>query len=147
MKYLESSLIKFALAGVVNTLVDYCAYFFIVYSIYDGGSQEIAKGVGAVLGITSAYILNSLWVFRQNFMQELYLRTSIRHKGTYIALSYSKMFLTYSIGMALNIFIFSKLHASGNFPEIVCLVAATGVSMIFNFVFTKKLVYATRVNT
>jgi putative flippase GtrA len=146
MKLLDSAIIKFGLAGVVNTLADYCAYFFVAYYIFDGDEPNIAKGVGAAIGITSAFILNSLWVFRQNFMSEYVLRNTFSGRSRYVATSYGKMLLTYSIGMALNILIFSNLYQSGKFPEIVCLIAATAVSMVFNFIFTKKLVYATKLS-
>ncbi|WP_224997471.1 GtrA family protein [Cesiribacter sp. SM1] len=146
MKLLDSAIIKFGLAGIVNTLADYCAYFFVAYYIFDAEGYNIAKGVGAAFGITSAFILNSLWVFRQNFMQEYVLRNTLGGKSRYIASSYGKMFLTYSVGMGLNILIFSNLFSSGHFPEVVCLIAATAVSMVFNFIFTKKIVYATKLS-
>ncbi|AHM63621.1 GtrA-like protein [Flammeovirgaceae bacterium 311] len=145
-RFFDSALIKFALAGVVNTLADYSVYYFVAYYIFDADGHNIAKGVGAAIGITSAFILNSLWVFRQNFMSEYGLRHTRGRKRMYVATSFGKMFLTYSIGMALNIFSFSVLYQSGRFPEIVCLVAATAVSMVFNFVFTKKLVYSTKIS-
>lgn len=146
-RFLDPALIKFALAGVVNTLADYSAYFFVAYYIFDADGHNLAKGVGAVIGITSAFILNSLWVFRQNFMAEYVLRTTRGRKSRYVAASFGKMFLTYSIGMALNILIFSFLHQTGRVHEIICLVTATAVSMVFNFVFTKKLVYSTKLSS
>lgn len=139
-RLLDISLFKFGLAGVVNTVVDFSVYGLFVFALAHPQEELVAKILGAIAGISSAFVLNSFWVFRQNFLPGLDRRTGLRHKARYIGVSFGKMFLTYSVGMVVNVVVFTLLRERGLW-ELASLVAATAASMVFNYFFSKKFVF------
>ena len=139
-RLLDIPLFKFGLAGVVNTLVDFSVYWLFVFALVHPQEELVAKTIGAIAGISSAFVLNSFWVFRQNFMPGLGKRSGLRRKASYIGVSFGKMFLTYSFGMVLNVLVFTLLRERGLW-ELASLLGATAASMVFNYFFSKKFVF------
>ena len=131
--------IKFCLAGVINTIVDWSIYYGLIYFLlFD--SETLAKAIGAVGGITSAYILNSTFVFNHVFFSKLKEQPG-KTKLQYIFTTYIKLFSIYSIGMAINVLTFSFFRFL-YFPRLISLVLSTSFSMIFNYHSIKIFIFA-----
>lgn len=132
--------IKFGIAGVVNTAVDWSIYFMATYLLSKGNFPVAGKIAGSIGGITSAFFSNSLWVFRKDFIPAFCECTGIRKKSLFVIGSYCKMLLTYALGLTINISVFYSLRHF-HFYDLVCLAAATFCSLFFNFYYSKKYVF------
>jgi putative flippase GtrA len=71
MKKISFEFIKFAMVGVVNTLVHLIVLFILVeyFSVY----YILASVVAFLLAVTNSFFLNTLWTFRKkySFMSKL----------------------------------------------------------------------------
>ena len=132
-------LLRFGLAGVVNTAVDWSTYFLLT-RVFGVKSELVSKIVGVGLGMVVAYAQNSLFVFREQFQDGIGKRVGFWKRTEYVFVGFFKMVATYSIGMTLNVLVFKSLRIV-HFHEILSLTGATGVSLLFNFVFTRWLVF------
>lgn len=119
--------------------MDWLCYFLITRISPASDIQVVAKVAGTAAGITSAYVLNYLWVFRED-RQRLEGERTFRQRIAFIAASYVKMFFTYAVGMSFNVLIFTALLYNG-FGEVVSLVAATVCSFFLNFVIVNNYVF------
>ncbi len=137
-KLLQIKLVKFGIAGGINTVVDWIVYNALLMIL--GDSLELnAKIAGNFAGITCAFILNSLWVFNDLFVMQLDTRTE-KSSFAFIAKSYFKFCLSYSIGMMLNAGMFMILR-NMEVNRHVAFVVATGFSLVFNFVVSKLILF------
>ncbi len=127
--------ILFGICGVINTSVDWSVYYTLT-KLFDI-SPYLSKIIATVAGIFSAYILNSLWVFRKSFL--LQIKKSEGRISKTIEL-FLKFISIYSIGMLANFVIFSLLIYF-NTLEIVALFCATFISLLFNFFLIKRSIY------
>ena len=139
IKKLNRPFVRFALAGFVNTGVDWAVYYA-VSRLMGRELETVAKAIAVVCGITSAYVLNSLWVFRDRFLSQFRSRVGAQAKALYAAQSYIKLFLTYAFGMAANVLTFAGLRRLGLW-ELLCLAVATGLSLCINFFLLNRFVY------
>ncbi len=139
IKKLDRPFLRFALAGFVNTGVDWAVYFA-ASRLIGQNLETVAKILGVMCGITSAYMLNSLWVFRDRFLSQFRSRVGFQGKTLYIVQSYAKLFLTYAFGMAVNVLAFAGMRRLGLW-ELLCLTVATGLSLCINFLILNRFVY------
>lgn len=135
---IKHKLVRFAVAGAFNTGIDWLVYFLAtrLFSMDD----IPAKITGTVAGISSAYILNYLWVFQEYRIRNLEVSRTLKQKMRFLISSYVKMFLSYSFGMFWNVVIFSML-LSGGFPEFGSLVIATLTSFLLNFLLVNTYIF------
>lgn len=127
------AVVRFALAGGVNTGVDWGIFYAAALIL----PETVAKIAGIVGGITSAFLLNSLWVFRASFKGEL-ARTSAEKKAGLVAKKYGLHVATYSFGMVINVVVFTLLRRV-ELIRIGALAAATACSLSFNFLLSRKI--------
>ncbi len=132
-------LLRFGVAGVVNTAVDWGTYFLFT-RVLGVKSELLSKIAGVGVGMLVAYAQNSLFVFREQFREGIGKRGSLWKRVEYVLFGFFKMVATYSIGMTLNVVAFKGLRMV-HFPELFALAGATGVSLSFNFIFTRWLVF------
>lgn len=134
--FLNLAFLRFVGAGIVNTGVDWSTF----YALAGAGhlNQTAAKSISVFLGMTSAYILNALWVFRPSFMARFALQEGRRRRLALVAATYVQTLLAYALGMALNVGTFAAVRALGFF-DLGSLAAATAVSFLFNYLFSRKI--------
>lgn len=118
----------FACAGLLNTCVDWGVYFALSHIIHL--SLPLAKGLGVCAGVTSAYFINTLVVFR----------TNNTHSSSISIKKFGKFVSCYSIGMILNVLVFHVSIQVG-VKEIISLLIATGVSLITNYTLLKVVMF------
>lgn len=135
-------LIKFGLIGVSNTLID-----FMIASALNAlfGIYYLAKIVGYACGIANSYFWNSRWTFREE------RRRDAREIVSFIAVN----LVTLGLSLLLQWIFRDKLQLGAwwmrtlgeNFltrllnGERFCLLLATGIALIVNFLGNKLLVF------
>ncbi len=135
-------LIKFGLIGVSNTLID-----FLIASALNAlfGIYYLAKIVGYACGIANSYFWNSRWTFREE------RRRDVREIVSFIAVN----LVTLGLSLLLQWIFRDKLQLGAwwmrtlgeNFltkllnGERFCLLLATGIALIVNFLGNKLLVF------
>ena len=135
-------LIKFGLIGVSNTLID-----FLVASALNAifGVYYVAKIIGYACGIANSYFWNSRWTFREE------RRRDAREIITFIAVN----LVTLGLSLLLQWVFRDQLHldawwmgfAGENFltkllnGERFCLLLASGIALLVNFVGNKLFVF------
>ena len=138
-------LLKFALIGVSNTLLDLLVTFALnaIFGIY-----YLAKIIGYACGILNSYIWNSRWTFREE------RRRDAREIISFIAVN----LVTLGLSLLLQWIFRDQLHldawwmefAGENFltkilnGERFCLLLASGIALLVNFAGSKLLVFRKR---
>lgn len=136
----NKKILMFATAGVVNTGIDWFV-FFLMANLYNFNNGEIfAKFTGAVGGISSAFILNALWVFRESFSLQLKNQTGFKSKTMFLMVKYLQTISVYFVGMLVNVVIFTLCLNLGT-VEILSLAFAAACSFLVNFLLSKKYVF------
>ena len=138
-------LLKFVLIGASNTLLDLLVTFVLnaVFGIY-----YLAKIIGYACGIANSYFWNSRWTFREE------RRKDAREILSFVAVN----LITLGLSLLLQWILRDKLHldawwlrtAGENFftkllnGERFCLLIASGVALLVNFVGNKLFVFGRR---
>lgn len=138
-------LLKFVLIGASNTLIDLLVTFALnaIFGIY-----YLAKIIGYACGIINSYFWNSRWTFREE------RRRDAREIITFIAVN----LVTLGLSLLLQWIFRDQFHldtwwmdfAGENFftklinGERFCLLLASGIALLINFVGNKLLVFRKR---
>ncbi|GAF90892.1 unnamed protein product, partial [marine sediment metagenome] len=66
---LASQFMKFAVVGVINTGIDWIAFFLLTSFVpfFTGENEVWAKIIAFVLAVANSFAMNSLWTFREEF--------------------------------------------------------------------------------
>jgi putative flippase GtrA len=129
--------LKFGIAGIFNTAVDWGTYFLFLKVFYH--NEIVAKVAGVFIGIISAFILNSFWVFHDSFKKKLQLGGLLSNKFRFILFNFFKFLIVYSMGMLINVLTFSFTYITEK--ELLSLSFATACSFLINFLLSKKYVF------
>lgn len=113
-----SSLIKFCMVGVINTLIS-----LVIYScgLYIGLHYMVASAIGYVGGIINGYILSSKFVFEQKLEGK---------KGF-------KFVLIYLSSLCINLMIIGILVEQLGMNKIVAQIATTLFNVVYNYLLNK----------
>jgi putative flippase GtrA len=143
MNFIRSSLfskfLKFSLAGVINTTVDWGLYFGVVYILVPG-NEVFAKLIGALGGVTTAFALNAGWVFAATFILQCSQYVTIRQKLRFVGIKYLQTVAVYAVGMVLNVAVFAAARYFKT-PELASLFLATACSFVVNFTLLNRLIF------
>ena len=135
-------LLKFGLIGVSNTLIDLLVSFVLNAAF---GIFYLAKIIGYACGIANSYFWNSRWTFREE------RRRDAREILSFIVVN----LVTFGLSLLLQWVFRDKLHldawwtgfAGENFltkllnGERFCLLLASGIALLVNFVGNKLFVF------
>jgi len=80
MKFIDSSVQRFLIAGVANTGLTYLAYLLLLQVSPYG----VAFTVAFVLGILASYLLNALFVFRRRMSWRSFFRFPLIYMVQYL---------------------------------------------------------------
>ena len=137
--YLQAG--KFVLVGILNTLIDFGVLNLLMFAtgIASGLWFSVFKGISFLAAVINSYILNRIWTFK-GVGQE--------NKGK----EFLQFFVVSCVGFSINVGIASLVVnvIAGHFiffgfsPKIwanVGALAATGCSMVWNFIGYKFFVF------
>lgn len=138
-------LLKFALIGASNTLLDLVITFALnaIFGIY-----YLAKIIGYACGILNSYIWNSRWTFREE------RRRDAREIVSFIAVN----LVTLGLSLLLQWLFRDKLHLDARWLDFAgenlltqllngerfCLLLASGIALLVNFAGNKLFVFKKR---
>jgi putative flippase GtrA len=130
--------LKFGIAGIFNTAVDWSTYF--LFSKVFHYNEILAKIGGVFIGVLSAFILNSFWVFYDSFKIKLHLHILLSTKFRFLLFKFFQFVIVYSVGMLINVLAFSLIYKITE-NELLSLSFATACSFLINFLLSKKYVF------
>lgn len=128
MKFINDGVIrfiKFAMVGVINTLVNWII-FFILNAL--GMYYILANIIAYILGTVNSYLWNTLWVFK--YKDKASTETTI------------KFIILNLIGLGLNTGILYVLVDLCNLNKFIGLVITTAIVMIINYIVNKLWVFS-----
>ncbi len=125
-KLLDTSLVKYGLVGVLNTLVTGVVIFTLMNAF--SVSLRIANIIGYVVGFINSFVLNRSWTFKG-------------HKASTITqfLRFAGVFaVCFLLQHGLVILLAEKLLIDKNISTLIGMIFYTGISYVLNKLFTFK---------
>lgn len=123
-RFLKSSLFKYLLVGIVNTIFGYCIIFALMFF---GVIPETANLIGYICGIILSYFLNKTFTFKsQNSHKKDFWRFAIA------------MALAYLINLAVLVITHRMLGIDKYVSQIISGIFYTASGYIFNRFFAFK---------
>lgn len=147
------------MVGAFNTVLDASIYFSLIwvlgkgYKIFYVETDTWAKAAGIAVGVTSAFFLNSRWVFKDHGYRSRYHEDiTWVEKLPIVFRSYVKFVTSYAFGMGMNILVYTTMKrwhidefpehfGFGLFSTLPAYIVSTGVSAVFNYLFCKHFVF------
>ena len=110
--------IKFAIVGVINTLINLCVLYILTdfFNVYYIFSAVIAF----IVAVTNSFILNKIWTFKENL-------------GDRTIKKYSKFFIISICALLVNLLVLYVLTDIFKLYYMLSQVIAIGVSLWVNF--------------
>ena len=118
--------LKFGSVGVLNTLLDLGLYIVLTHWLGLGDQPVVAKAISYSVGVINSFFVNRVWTFHA--------------RGSSWA-TLVPFFLSSLVGLAINAGMFQFCLATLNLPQIVAFAAATGSSLLWNFLVSKYLIF------
>ncbi|MQR86248.1 GtrA family protein [Bacillus megaterium] len=121
------SFIKFALVGVINTLID-----FVVYALLTtiGVNYILAQWISYSAGILNSYVMNRKWTFERKE------KSSKREVISFVIVNL--------ITLSLTSFLLTVLYNKWGIPLLISKLLITIASVGINFIGTKLFVFTTK---
>jgi putative flippase GtrA len=161
---LKFRFIRFGMVGAFNTLLDGSIYFSLLY-LFGKEPQKFlfietdtwARAIAMVVGVTSAFFMNSRLVFKDNgYHNHFHDEITLNEKLTIIGKSYTKFVASYAMGMGMNLLTYTTMKrwhidefppelGLGIFSKLPAFVISTVVSAVFNYLFCKHFVFKPKV--
>ncbi len=125
-KLLDTSIVKYGLVGVLNTLVTGVVIFTLmnVFSV----SLRIANIAGYVVGFINSFVLNRSWTFKGH--QASTITQFLRFTGVFA--------VCFLLQHGLVIMLAEKLLIDKNISTLIGMIFYTGISYVLNKLFTFK---------
>ena len=113
--------VKFGVVGVTSTVIDWVIYLALTRVF--GTFYLIAKVISFLVSVINSYVWNRRWTFRSTEPKKLH--------------QFSKFLVVAAIGLGLNTLIMYIVVSKLLLHDIIGLVLATGIVMIWNFLANK----------
>ncbi len=125
-KLLDTSIIKYGLVGIINTLITGIVMLTLmnVFSV----SLRLSNIIGYAAGFINSFILNKTWTFKAG--QSSTLQQFLKFSGVFA--------VCFLLQHGLVILLAENLLINKNISTLIGMVFYTGVSYIFNKLFTFK---------
>ncbi|OPX45427.1 GtrA-like protein [Ruminiclostridium hungatei] len=125
-KLLNTSIIKYGMVGIINTLITGIIMFALmnIFSV----SLRISNVVGYIAGFINSFILNKLWTFKG--VKSSTLTQFLRFTGVFA--------VCFLLQHGLVLVLAEKLLIDKNIAAIAGMIFYTGISYVFNKLFTFK---------
>lgn len=123
----NKSVIKFAVVGITNTLVDFIIFiiFINVFHLNDLVSQTISYGCG----VLNSFFMNKLWTFKEHKTKE----SSINQFGKFV--------LTNAISLTVSLVGLGLLNSTMGINVYISKVIVTLFLQIFNYTVYRFIVF------
>lgn len=127
--------VKFALVGGVNTLVDVSVLnvLMVASDIYAGFYFSLFKGISFLVALANSYIWNALWTFQSE-------RTTRKKIQTFILVSLGGLVVNVVSAYSIQI-VLAYWGLSGQLFSTLAALGAVALSMVWNFVGYSKFVF------
>ena len=128
-------IVKFALVGGVNTLVDVSVLnlLMVVSDIYTGVYFSLFKGISFLVALANSYIWNALWTFQSD-------RTTRKKIQTFVIVSLGGLVVNVVSAYGIQILL-ASFGLSGQLFSTIAALGAVALSMVWNFVGYSKFVF------
>lgn len=124
-------IIKYALVGVANTLIDAAAYYALTRWLWLGSLPVLAKGIAYAIGMINSFYWNRNWTFRK--------KDTLQRVST---LKAALLFiLTHIVALGINAGVMYLSLEMLQLSEVLALVLATGAAFGWNFILNKVVVF------
>lgn len=125
-KLLDTSIVKYGLVGIINTLITGIVMLTLmnVFSV----SLRLSNIIGYAAGFINSFILNKTWTFKAG--QSSTLQQFLKFSGVFA--------VCFLLQHGLVILLAENLLINKNISTLIGMVFYTGVSYIFNKLFTFK---------
>ena len=123
--------LKFSLVGILNTLIDWSAFLILTFIFPVISFEPYAKAISFSLGVLNSFLINSKWTFKKEYKKIEYGKKKI----------FLKFIAVNLIGLAINYAVFTLSRFSLNQNQIVSLLSATAISLLWNFSANKFWTY------
>jgi len=138
-----SQFLKFAVIGVLNTLVDWVSFFLLRLIPFFAVFEVAAKGLSFWISATNSFVWNSLWTFREEFTKGMEESKSKAAKGSAY---YIKFMLVSCVGFLLNMGVFKACRLyffseDSFWMRLFSLALASFVVIVWNFSANKWWTY------
>ena len=144
--------IKFALVGVMNTLVDFLVYTLLVllFGVDDAFMLGLFTLIAYACGVLNSFILNSRWTFREEY------KSTSREKLLFVVINLVSWLVSYGLtwlftnyvfegsGLAYSIARIINYTSPDQLAKVVSILAkllATPIVIIVNFIGNKLFVF------
>ena len=118
--------VKFGAVGILNTAIDLGLYFVLTRWLGLGGLPVVAKSISYTAGILNSFLWNKFWTFQSR-------------AGTMKTLL--PFILTALVGLGINAGTLQVCLKTLHLPELVALGAATLITLFWNFVISKFVIF------
>lgn len=115
--------LRFLVVGASNTLIDACLYLLLTRLLGFGSLPALAKAISYSAGVLNSFYWNRSWTFRSRASARTSLLPFLLVNLASVLLNSAAM----SIGLALHL------------PEPAAFVLATSASLIWNFIWSKRV--------
>ncbi len=134
-----AQLAKFAAVGACNTGIDFGVLNLLSWltGIYGGSRLAPINLPGFALSLINSYVLNKYWTFKGNARE-----VSGRELGTFTLTSLIGLAINTAVVVGMTSLLTAPLPLDPQLWENLAKVVATGVSLTWNFVGYKYLVFA-----
>lgn len=123
----NKSIIKFAIVGVANTLVDFFVFiiFVNVFCLNDLVAQTISYGCG----VLNSFFMNKFWAFKEHKTTENFIN------------QFGKFILTNGISLTVSLIVLNLLNSIIGINVYISKVMVTLFLQIFNYIVYKFIVF------
>ncbi len=118
--------VKFGAVGILNTAIDVGLYFVLTRWLGLGGLPVVAKSISYSAGILNSFLWNKFWTFQSR-------------AGTWTTLI--PFILTALVGLGINTGMLQLCLKTLHMPELVALGLATLITLFWNFVISKFVIF------
>ncbi|MCX6797949.1 MAG: GtrA family protein [Candidatus Falkowbacteria bacterium] len=130
-KKMHAQFVKFALIGVLNTLIDFCLYFlltrYIPFFSYRSPNLYLANGLSFLSATTFSFFANRFWTFA------ITKKPSVTEAGRFYIITLSGLFIN-----SLFLYIGIKIL---NINDLLAKAIATIFYVLWNFGFLRTWVF------
>lgn len=124
IKKISSEFLKFAIVGILNTLINYGIFIFLLSIL--GVIYYVSGAIGFIAGAITGFILNRYWTFGSSVP---------------IMIGSIKYFVVQLICLSIHMLIQISVTKYLQVPEVYSQLAGIAVTTIVNFVISRKFVF------
>jgi len=138
-KKLVAQISKFVVIGFLNTAIDFAILNLLMWwtGIYSGNWIILLNAIAFSVAVTNSYFWNKYWTFKAKETAE----NKIKEFSQYLAITLVGMALNTATVYLITTFVPPVLGVNKELWANLAKVAATGISLVWNFIGYKFIVF------